>query len=69
MANKAAIEAMRVRLTAAIQLWLDAETEDENDLGFVGGNLAALMADAGIAVVAASEDVQEYMHREGYVKN
>jgi hypothetical protein len=71
--DDATFVALQVSLTKAIQKWMDDSADNDGDLwaaiGYVGNNTGHLMAKAAIAVLESSNDIQDFMAREGILKD
>lgn len=59
---------LRDGLTAAIDNWIEYQSGHVWIDSYVGDGVAALMADAAIAVLLCAEDTSRYLKREGMLK-
>ena len=70
MTRQEAVERLNVSLTETIQAWWDETGSDlcDGQMGWVGEDFARLMARAAIAALELSADAQDYMEREGHLR-
>lgn len=60
---------LRDSLKAAIDNWIEYQSEDVWVDSYVGDGIADLMADAALAVLLCSEDTSRYLKREGLLRD
>lgn len=63
--NRTTETKLHASLTEAIEQWWEEESQETEELPYVGTNVAELMAQAAMAVLAGMADLYETLHRNG----
>ncbi len=73
MTRQQAVNELTVGLTKAIGEWmrdLAGENDDAlSEMGWIGHDVERLMAKAAMAALELSADAQDYLRREGHLKD